>query len=109
MKNNKLEEEEIIGGRCKGPRANGRPELHGLRPSGGVRQDRGRKVAGSTEGRRAGESGKVPAAIHLSPEASSSGPISKIKNGDLIRLDALSGKLNNLISGILSVTVHPSF
>ena len=78
------------------PIANGMPELHGLTPILSVLQDRGIKVALITDGRMSGASGKVPAAIHLSPEASSSGPISKIKNGDLIRLDALSGELNNL-------------
>ncbi len=96
FKKNKLDSDSIIVVRFQGPIANGMPELHGLTPILSVLQDRGLKVALITDGRMSGASGKVPAAIHLSPEASSSGPISKIKNGDLIRLDALSGKLNNL-------------
>ena len=72
------------------------PELHGLTPILAVLQDRGLKVALITDGRMSGASGKVPAAIHLSPEAANLGPISKIKNGDLIRLDARSGELNIL-------------
>ena len=96
FKKNKLDSDSIIVVRFQGPIANGMPELHGLTPILSVLQDRGIKVALITDGRMSGASGKVPAAIHLSPEASSSGPISKIKNGDLIRLDALSGELNNL-------------
>jgi phosphogluconate dehydratase len=96
FKKNELDSDSIIVVRFQGPIANGMPELHGLTPILSVLQDRGIKVALITDGRMSGASGKVPAAIHLSPEASSSGPISKIKNGDLIRLDALSGELNNL-------------
>ena len=96
FKKNELDSDSIIVVRFQGPIANGMPELHGLTPILSVLQDRGLKVALITDGRMSGASGKVPAAIHLSPEASSSGPISKIKNGDLIRLDALSGELNNL-------------
>ena len=96
FKKNELDSDSIIVVRFQGPIANGMPELHGLTPILSVLQDRGLKVALITDGRMSGASGKVPAAIHLSPEASSSGPISKIKNGDLIRLDALSGELSNL-------------
>ena len=96
FKKNELDSDSIIVVRFQGPIANGMPELHGLTPILSVLQDRGIKVALITDGRMSGASGKVPAAIHLSPEASSSGPISKIKNGDIIRLDALSGELNNL-------------
>ena len=96
FKNNEMNSDLIIVVRFQGPAANGMPELHGLTPILSVLQDRGIKVALITDGRMSGASGKVPAAIHLSPEAASSGPISKIKNGDLIRLDALTGELNIL-------------
>ena len=96
FKNNELNTDLVIVVRFQGPVANGMPELHGLTPILSVLQDRGLKVALITDGRMSGASGKVPAAIHLSPEAASSGPISKIKNGDLIRLDALTGDLNIL-------------
>src|SRR5690606_24469805 len=77
--------------RFSGPRAVGMPELHKLTPSLGVLQDRGFKVALLTDGRMSGASGKVPAAIHMSPEANDGGPISKIRDGDMIRLDANEG------------------
>ena len=96
FRNNELNTDAIIVVRFQGPKANGMPELHGLTPILAVLQDRGLKVALITDGRMSGASGKVPAAIHLSPEAANSGPISKIKNGDLIRLDARSGELNIL-------------
>ncbi|MFQ5534938.1 MAG: phosphogluconate dehydratase [Sphingomonadales bacterium] len=82
--------------RFQGPRANGMPELHKLTPALGVLQDKGFKVALVTDGRMSGASGKVPAAIHLSPEAASGGPIARIKTGDVIRLDAESGTLDAL-------------
>ena len=96
FRNNELNTDAIIVVRFQGPKANGMPELHGLTPILAVLQDRGLKVALITDGRMSGASGKVPAAIHLSPEAANLGPISKIKNGDLIRLDARSGELNIL-------------
>ncbi len=74
------------------------PELHKMTPFLGTVQDRGFKVALVTDGRMSGASGKVPAAIHLSPEALSGGLIAKIKNGDMIRLDAESGVLELLVS-----------
>jgi phosphogluconate dehydratase len=74
--------------RFQGPRANGMPELHSLTPSLSVLQDRGRHVALVTDGRMSGASGKVPAAIHLTPEAVDGGPIARLKTGDVIRLDA---------------------
>ena len=83
--------------RGQGPSANGMPELHKLTPSLGVLQDKGFKVALITDGRMSGASGKVPAAIHLGPEALKGGPISKIQDGDIIRLDAETGELNVLI------------
>ncbi|WP_415209124.1 phosphogluconate dehydratase [Rudaea sp.] len=80
--------------RFQGPRANGMPELHKLTPTLGVLQDRGFKVALVTDGRMSGASGKVPAAIHLTPEAASGGAIAKIRNGDIVRLDANAGTLD---------------
>ena len=78
----------------QGPKANGMPELHKLTPPLGVLQDKGFRVALVTDGRMSGASGKVPAAIHLSPEALDGGPIAKVRDGDLLRLDANSGVLD---------------
>ncbi|HOZ51452.1 MAG TPA: phosphogluconate dehydratase [Chitinophagaceae bacterium] len=80
----------------QGPKQNGMPELHKLTPTLGILQLRGYKVALLTDGRMSGASGKVPAAIHLTPEAKDGGMISKIRTGDLIRLDANSGELSCL-------------
>lgn len=82
--------------RFSGPKALGMPELHKLTPSLGILQDRGFKVALLTDGRMSGASGKVPAAIHMTPEAIDGGPISKIRDGDMIRLDANEGTLTFL-------------
>ncbi|HEX6661750.1 MAG TPA: dihydroxy-acid dehydratase, partial [Sphingomicrobium sp.] len=79
--------------RFQGPRANGMPELHKLTPALGVLQDRGHKVALVTDGRMSGASGKVPAAIHVSPEALPDGPLARVQDGDLIRVDARNGQL----------------
>ena len=86
-------QDTIIVVRFQGPQANGMPELHGLTPILAVLQDRGLRVALVTDGRMSGASGKVPSAIHLSPEAAVGGPISKLRDGDMIRLDARSGAL----------------
>ncbi len=83
--------------RFQGPRANGMPELHKLTPLLGVLQDRGHRVALVTDGRMSGASGKVPAAIHVTPEAEAHGPIAKIRDGDMIRLDATAGRLDVLV------------
>jgi phosphogluconate dehydratase len=80
--------------RFQGPRANGMPELHKLTPTLGVLQDRGHKVALITDGRMSGASGKVPAAIHVSPEALPDGPLARIRDGDVIRLDGRTGQLD---------------
>jgi phosphogluconate dehydratase len=82
--------------RFSGPRAIGMPELHKLTPVLGVMQDRGLKVALVTDGRMSGASGKVPAAIHVTPEAVDGGPLSKVRDGDMIRLDAEAGTLTFL-------------
>ena len=87
----------IVVVRFQGPKANGMPELHSLTPPLGVTLDRGHKVALVTDGRMSGASGKVPAAIHLSPEAADGGPIAKIRDGDMIRLDASAGTLEVLV------------
>lgn len=81
----------------QGPRANGMPELHKLTPALGILQDAGHKVALVTDGRMSGASGKVPAAIHVSPECSDGGALSLVRDGDLIRLDATSGQLDALV------------
>ena len=83
--------------RFQGPRANGMPELHKLTPTLGVLQDRGFKVALVTDGRMSGASGKVPAAIHVTPEAVDGGAIARIRDGDIIRLDAPRGRLQVLV------------
>ena len=84
--------------RFQGPAANGMPELHKLTPALGVLQDRGQRVALVTDGRMSGASGKVPAAIHLTPEASVGGPLSRVQDGDLITLDADAGLLDLHVS-----------
>ncbi|MBZ4038152.1 phosphogluconate dehydratase [Novilysobacter selenitireducens] len=81
----------------QGPRANGMPELHKLTPVLGVLQDRGQHVALLTDGRMSGASGKVLAAIHLSPEAADGGPIARLRDGDRIRIDAEAGRLETLV------------
>lgn len=82
----------------QGPKANGMPELHKLTPPLGVLQDKGFKVALITDGRMSGASGKVPAAIHLTPEALDDGFVARIRDGDMIRLDANEGRLDVLVS-----------
>jgi phosphogluconate dehydratase len=79
--------------RYQGPRAIGMPELHKLTPALGILQDRGHRVALVTDGRMSGASGKVPAAIHLTPEAASGGPLARVRNGDTITLDAVAATL----------------
>jgi len=93
FKKGELNKDVIVVVRFQGPSANGMPELHKLTPSLGVLQDRGFKVALVTDGRMSGASGKVPAAIHLSPEAAHGGGLARIQDGDMITLDASTGKL----------------
>ena len=92
-----LNQDMIVVVRCQGPQANGMPELHKLTPALGVLQDKGFKVALVTDGRMSGASGKVPAAIHLHPEACKGGAIAKIRDGDVIRMDATQGVLDVLV------------
>ncbi|MFG6177096.1 phosphogluconate dehydratase [Halomonas sp. THAF12] len=92
-----LDRDVIAVVRFQGPKANGMPELHKLTPYLGVLQDRGYKVALVTDGRMSGASGKVPAAIHMSPEALDGGPLSKLRDGDIVRLDANAGTLETKV------------
>ena len=86
----------VVVVRFQGPQANGMPELHSLTPTLSVLQDRGLKVALVTDGRMSGASGKVPAAIHVAPEAAAGGPLAKLRDGDVVRLDAVAGTLTVL-------------
>ncbi len=86
----------IVVVRFQGPKANGMPELHSLTPTLSVLQDRGLRVALVTDGRMSGASGKVPAAIHVAPEAAAGGPLAKLRDGDIVRLDAVAGTLTVL-------------
>ena len=99
FKAGELERDVVVVVRFQGPRANGMPELHALTPVLGVLQDRGFKVALVTDGRMSGASGKVPAAIHVSPEALAdaagiSGPLALLRDGDIVRLSAVDGTLS---------------
>jgi phosphogluconate dehydratase len=93
-----LNQDVVCVVRWQGPQANGMPELHKLTPPLAVLQGKGFKVALVTDGRMSGASGKVPAAIHVSPEAAVGGPLAKVLDGDLIRLDATAGTLQVLVS-----------
>jgi phosphogluconate dehydratase len=97
FKAGELDRDVVVVVRFQGPRANGMPELHKLTPPLGVLQNRGFRVALVTDGRMSGASGKVPAAIHLSPEALADGPIAKLRDGDVVRLDADAGILTALV------------
>ena len=97
FKAGELERDVVVVVRFQGPKANGMPELHKLTPALGVLQDRGFKVALVTDGRMSGASGKVPAAIHLSPEALGGGAIGKLRDGDLVRVCAQSGAIDALV------------
>jgi len=93
----KLERDFVAVVRFQGPKANGMPELHALTPALGNLQDAGFHVALVTDGRMSGASGKVPAAIHVSPEVLAGGPLGRVRNGDMIRLDAEAGTLQALV------------
>ena len=92
-------EDTVVVVRFQGPRANGMPELHSLTPTLSVLLDRGLKVALVTDGRMSGASGKVPAAIHVSPEAADGGPLARLRDGDLVRVDAVAGRIDVLEPG----------
>ena len=94
FKSGALDRDVVVVVRFQGPQANGMPELHKLTPALGVLQDKGFKVALVTDGRMSGASGKVPAAIHVSPEALAGGPLAKLRDGDVVRLCAVDGTLD---------------
>jgi phosphogluconate dehydratase len=91
----------VVVVRFQGPKANGMPELHSLTPVLAVLQDKGLKVALVTDGRMSGASGKVPSAIHVSPEALDGGPLARLHDGDIVRVDAIAGTLDVLTPGAL--------
>lgn len=96
FKNKELTKDVIVVVRFQGPQANGMPELHSLTPLLTIMQERGQKVALVTDGRMSGASGKVPSAIHVSPEALAGGPIARLQDGDIITVDANTGTLEVL-------------
>ena len=93
FKKGEFTEDTVVVVRFQGPQANGMPELHSLTPTLAVLQDRGLKVALVTDGRMSGASGKVPSAIHISPEAAAGGPLARVRDGDIIRVDAVKGEI----------------
>ena len=97
FKAGELEHDFVAVMRFQGPRSNGMPELHKMTPFLGVLQDRGFKVALITDGRMSGASGKIPAAIHVSPEAAVGGPLARVQDGDMIRVDGVKGTLQLLV------------
>jgi phosphogluconate dehydratase len=97
FKAGELERDVVAVVRFQGPQANGMPELHKLTPPLAVLQGKGFKVALVTDGRMSGASGKVPAAIHVSPEAMCGGPLARVQDGDIIRVDAVAGTLQALV------------
>jgi phosphogluconate dehydratase len=99
FKANELNCDVVAVVRFQGPKANGMPELHRMTPPLAILQERGLKVALVTDGRMSGASGKVPAAIHVTPEAADGGPIAKVQDGDMVRLDAVKGTLEVLVDG----------
>ncbi|GAB3442916.1 phosphogluconate dehydratase [Phycicoccus ginsengisoli] len=92
-----LDRDVVVVLREQGPSANGMPELHALTPSLGVLQKRGYAVALVTDGRMSGASGSIPAAIHVTPESVHAGPIAKLRDGDVVRVDAVTGRLDVLV------------
>ncbi len=101
FKAGELTEDVIVVVRFQGPKSNGMPELHSLTPMLAIMQGRGQKTALVTDGRMSGASGKVPAAIHVSPEALDGGPIAYLQDGDVVRVDATTGILEILTEGVL--------
>lgn len=97
FKAGELNHDVVVVVRFQGPRANGMPELHGLTPALSVLQKRGFRVALVTDGRMSGASGTVPAAIHMTPEVLNNGPLGKVRDGDIIRLDSEAGTLTALV------------
>jgi phosphogluconate dehydratase len=98
FKAGELHRDVVVVVRGQGPRANGMPELHKLTPALSALQSHGFKVALVTDGRMSGASGSVPAAIHVSPEVHCGGPLGKLRDGDMVRLDSNAGRLEALVS-----------
>ncbi|HAZ79496.1 MAG TPA: phosphogluconate dehydratase [Porticoccaceae bacterium] len=101
FKSGHLDRDCIVVVRFQGPKALGMPELHKLTPFLGILQDKGFKVALVTDGRMSGASGKVPAAIHLVPEAADGGLLAKIRDGDMLRVDAIAGEVSCLVDAMI--------
>jgi phosphogluconate dehydratase len=101
FKAGEMTKDVVVVVRFQGPQANGMPELHSLTPLLTIMQERGQKVALVTDGRMSGASGKVPSAIHVSPEALAGGPLACLKDGDMITVDAINGTLDVLTDGAL--------
>ncbi|MBL8343006.1 MAG: phosphogluconate dehydratase [Rubrivivax sp.] len=108
FKAGELERDVVVVVRFQGPRANGMPELHKLTPPLAVLQGRGFKVALVTDGRMSGASGKVPAAIHVSPEALAGGPLARVRDGDIVRVDAVAGILEARVEAAEWVRREPA-
>ncbi|MCL4134600.1 UNVERIFIED_CONTAM: hypothetical protein GTU68_004917 [Idotea baltica] len=108
FRNDEFTSDLIVVVRYQGPKANGMPELHGLTPCLTVLQDRGIKVALVSDGRMSGASGKVPAAIHVSPEALDNGPLAFLQDGDIVTVDAINGTLDAQDASIFNREItHP--
>ncbi|GAA4863333.1 phosphogluconate dehydratase [Saccharopolyspora rosea] len=108
FRSGRLDHDVVVVLRNQGPQANGMPELHGLTPALGVLMDRGHQVALVTDGRMSGASGKIPAAIQLTPEASAGGPLARVRDGDVVRLDAERGTLELLVPADELATREPA-
>lgn len=108
FKKGALDRDVIVVVRFQGPDANGMPELHQLTPTLAVLQDRGHRVALVTDGRMSGASGKVPAAIHIGPEAQAGGPLALVQDGDPIRMDAVSGTIDVLVEAAVLAARTPA-
>ncbi len=102
FKDGSLDGDAVVVVRFQGPKANGMPELHSLSPVLGILQGRGYRIALVTDGRMSGASGKVPSAIHVSPEAMDGGVIAKLQDGDMVRVDAVNGRLEVLDKAVLA-------
>ena len=103
-----LERDVVVVVRFQGPRANGMPELHSLVPAMSVLLQRGRRVALVTDGRMSGASGTVPAAIHVTPEAADGGPLARVRDGDVVRVDAGVGRLEILVDAAELLAREPA-
>ncbi|GCE81255.1 phosphogluconate dehydratase [Komagataeibacter oboediens] len=108
FRDGRLDRDVVVVVRFQGPAANGMPELHKLTPTLAVLQDRGHKVALVTDGRMSGASGKVPAAIHIGPEAYVGGPLSLLRDGDVVRVCARTGSVETLVSATELANRTPS-